>query len=280
MTEGVGEKGPPWVLRPGRPEDHARFSRLFAELGVAEPPPPPALWEAELMPLTVFAEGRGGGVVAYAAAEALGEVGYVGQLVVDAPFRRLGLGRWMMERLAEHLRARGCRRWALIVKRDNTAALGLYTSLGLRPARQSAAFQVTRAQVAVLPVAPEGLEVAVAGPSDWEPLTAAFGVLPGQLARLAARPSHQLLRLARREAGPEAPLGMMDLRGPSRTLLPFFAASPGHARALLEDAFTRLGSGAESLQLVVTDDAALDGLLRAAGARVHHETLELRGPLP
>ncbi|MBZ4415202.1 GNAT family N-acetyltransferase [Myxococcus sp. RHSTA-1-4] len=279
MAAEVGQREPPWVLRPARPEDHADFTRLFAELGVDDPPPPQALWAAELMPLTVFVEGPGG-VVGYAATDPMGELGYVGQLVVDASVRRQGLGRWMMERLAERLRAQGCRRWALYVKRDNTAALGLYASVGLRPARPSVTLRVTRAQVAALPPGPPGLEVVRAEPGDWEALTEAFGMLPGKLARFATRRSHQLLRLARMGAAPDAPLGVMDLRAAAGLLFPFFAASPGHARALLEESFARVGDGVESLLLVVTGDEVLDGLLRGAGAEVCHETLELRGPLP
>ncbi len=281
MAVEVGQKGPPWVLRPGRPEDHACFTRLFAELGVDDPPPPPAVWEAELMPLTVFAEGPGG-VVAYGATDVMGELGYVGQLVVDPSVRRQGLGRWMMARMAEHLRARGCQRWALYVKRDNTAALALYASVGLRPARDSAAFRVTRAQVAALPPAPPGLEVVPAGPGDWAPLTEAFGILPGKLARFSARPSHQLLKLVPSGAAArlDAPLGMMDLRASAGLLFPFFAASAAHARALLESAFARLGDGVEALILVVTGDAVLDRLLRDVGADLRNETFELRGPLP
>ncbi|MFP2933304.1 GNAT family N-acetyltransferase, partial [Pyxidicoccus sp. 3LG] len=103
MTVDVGQQAAPWVLRPGRPEDHATFVRLFAELGVDDPPPPRAVWEAELAPLTVFAEGPDG-VVAYGATEAMGEMSYVGQLVVDPSARGQGLGRWMMARLAERLR--------------------------------------------------------------------------------------------------------------------------------------------------------------------------------
>jgi hypothetical protein len=80
--------------------------------------------------------------------------------------------------------------------------------------------------------------------------------------------------------GGDGSLGMMDLRASGRLLFPFFAATPGHARALLEDAFARAGDAVEALTVVVTDDAPLDALLRAAGADVRHETFELRGPLP
>jgi hypothetical protein len=60
-------------------------------------------------------------------------------------------------------------------------------------------------------------------------------------------------------------------------LFPFFAATPGHARALLEDAFRR--QSAETLNVTVTDDAPLTGVLRSAGAKVKMEILELQGPL-
>lgn len=279
MAVEVGQKTPPWVLRAGRPEDHAVFARLFLELGVDSPPPPPSQWEAEMAPLAVFAEGPGG-VVAYAVAEPMGELGYVGQLVVDASARGQGLGRWMMERLAERLRAQGCQRWTLNVKRDNTPALCLYASVGLRPVREAADFKVSRAHVAALPAAPPGLRVVPLAPEDRDALTAAFSIMPGKLARFATKDSHQLLRLEGPGRDSSGPLGMMDWRASARLLFPFFAASPGHARALLEDAFSRAGAEVETLSVVVTGDAPLAELLRAAGATVSHETLELRGPLP
>lgn len=279
MTVEAGQQASLWVLRPARPEDHAAFARLFLELGVDDPPPPPPLWEAEMMPLTLIAEGPEG-VVAYAVTEPMGELGYVGQLVVAPSARKQGLGLWMMARLAEHLRARGCQRWTLNVKRDNTPALRLYASVGMTPVREAATLKVTRAQVAALPAAPPGLRVVPMAPGDFDVLTAAFGVMPGKLARYALKASHRLLKLEAPGRGTGAPPGMMDLRASARLLFPFFAASPGHARALLEDAFAQVGDTVESLTLVVTGDAPLDALLRAAGAEVRHETLELRGPLP
>ncbi|MFP2907768.1 GNAT family N-acetyltransferase [Pyxidicoccus sp. 3LFB2] len=279
MAVQVGQEGPPWVLRAARPEDHALFVRLFAELGVDDPPPPPPVWESELVPLTVFAEGRGG-VVAYGMTEAMGELGYVGQLAVDPSARGQGLGRWMMARLAERLRARGCQRWALYVKRDNTPALRLYASVGMQPLREAATLLVTRAQVATLPPAPPGLRVVPMRPEDHAPLTAAFGMMPGKLACFSAKPSHQLFRLVPPDGASGPPLGLMDQRAGGRLLFPLFAVSPGHARALLEAGFARLPEDVTELTVVVTDNASLQGLLCEAGARVRHETLELRGALP
>lgn len=71
-----------------------------------------------------------------------------------------------------------------------------------------------------------------------------------------------------------AGLGLMDVRPLARVLAPFFAATPAHATA----AFLELG-GAEALR-VVTGDAALEPLLREAGARAVLRTLAMRGPLP
>jgi len=263
------------ALRPARPEDHGAFARLFVELGVPEPPPPPPLWEAELLPLTWFHDGPEG-PLAYVVADALGDLGFVVQIVVDASVRRQGLGRSILEEVAARFRERGCRRWGLNVKRDNTAALALYGSLGMKPLRESTTLAVSPLHVQALPEAPVGLEVVPVVEAEWEPLTESFRMMPGKLARFAKRSSHRLLRLSR--AGEPEPmrLGMMDLRQ-GGVLFPFFAATPGHARALLEDAFRR--QGAETLNVVVTDDAPLTGLLRGVGAKVTMEILELQGPL-
>jgi GNAT superfamily N-acetyltransferase len=274
MMERAAARPEP-VLRPSRPEDHAAFARLFLELGVSEPPPPLELWVKELMPQTLFLDGPEG-PVAYTVADVLGELGYVVQLVVDASARRQGLGRRIMEEMAERFRERGCGRWVLNVKRDNAAALALYTSLGMRQVREAVTLVVFRSQVETLPPVPAGLEVVPVVEEDWALLTEAFQMMPGKLERFAKRASHRLLRLAQAGAPEPARLGMMDLRT-GGLLFPFFAATPGHARALLEDAFRREGS--EMLRVVVTDDAPLVELLRSGGSPVEMETLELRGPL-
>ena len=74
-------------LRPARREDYTDFARLFGELGVEEPPPPVALWEADLVHRTFFVDGPAG-PRAYALTDVLGATGYVVNLVV-APGERL-----------------------------------------------------------------------------------------------------------------------------------------------------------------------------------------------
>lgn len=264
------------ALRSATPADYAAFARLFLELGVREPPPPADVWAAEFLPRTRFYEGPQG-PQAYVTADVMGDLGYVMQLVVDASARRQGLGRRVLREVAEHFRARGCTRWGLNVKRDNTAALALYGSFGMRPLREAVALMVSQAQVEALPAAPSGLHVVPVAESEWAPLTAAWQLMPEKLARFSKFASHQLLRLDLPAAPEPLRLGLMDLRQ-GGGLFPFFAATPGHARALLEDALRR--SGAQELNVTVTDDVPLVEVLRAAGAPTVMETYQLQGPLP
>lgn len=268
------------ALRTATPADYAAFARLFLELGVREPPPSAEVWAAEFLPRTWFHDGPQG-PLAYVTADVMGDLGYVVQLVVDASARRQGLGRRVMQEVAAHFRARGCTRWGLNVKRDNTAALALYGSFGMKPLREAVALAVSQAQVEALPAAPEGLpgklQVVPVLEAEWAPLTEAWQLMPEKLARFSKFASHQLLRLDLPEAPEPLRLGMMDLRQ-GGVLFPFFAATPGHARALLEDAFRR--SGAKELNVTVTDDAPLAEVLRNAGAQTVMETYQLQGPLP
>lgn len=275
MADTVAPSGP--GLRPGRLEDYPTFARLFVELGVAEPPPPREVWATELLPLSLIDEGPQG-PRAYAVRDVMGEVGFVGQLVVDPAYRGQGVGRRILEELARTFREQGCRRWALNVKRDNAPALGLYGSMGMKPTREATTFAASQAHVEALPPAPPGLTVVPVTEQEWAPLTEAFRLLPLKLERLSKRASHQLLRLAREGEAEPSRLGMMDLRG-GGVLFPFFAATPGHARVLFEEALRRTGTQAP-LHVVVMDDAPLTRLLREAGAPVDMEMLELQGPLP
>ncbi len=264
-------------LRPGRVEDHAEFVRLFGELGVEEPPPSLDVWVADLVKRSFFVDGPEG-PLAYALVDVLGNTGYVVNVVVAPGERRRGLGRWMMGRLAAHFRARGCREWMLYVKPDNVAAVALYTSVGMRAGQLERTWRLSRRHLETLPVAPEGLEVVPVAEADFALLTEAFELVPGKLARFATQTSHRLRRLWHPERPDAGRLGMMDVRPYARVLVPFYAATPAHARVLLEEAFLELGNP-EELR-VATADEALQALLRAAGARVVLEVLAMRGPLP
>ncbi len=269
--------GATWQLRPGRVEDHADFVRLFGELGLEDPPPPLDVWASGLMKHAYFVDGPEGpralGII-----DVMGDTGHVSTVVVAPGQRGQGLGRLVMEGLAERLRARGCHQWRLYVKPDNAPAVALYSALGMKPRKLERTWGVTREHVATLPLAPEELEVVPVTEADFAPLTEAFGLVPGKLASYATQPMHR----SRRLVDPARPdvwgLGMMDLRPQQGLLFPLCAATPAHARALLEAAFLEVESARE-LRLV-SGDEPLQALLRAAGARLVLETLEMRGPLP
>ncbi|WP_375770816.1 GNAT family N-acetyltransferase [Archangium gephyra] len=264
-------------LRPGRVEDHADFVRLFGELGVEDPPPPLDVWVSDLVKRAFFLEGPEG-VAAYAVVDVLEETGYVVNLVVAPGQRGRGLGRKVMRELAAWFRARGCREWMLYVKPDNAPALALYGAMGMKAGRLETTWRLSWRHLEALPLAPEELEVVPVSGPDFAPLTQAFGLVPGKLARFATQGTHRLRRLMNPEHPEAAGLGLMDVRPLARVLAPFYAATPAHARALLEAAFLELGS-AEELR-VVTGDAELEPLLREAGARAVLRTLVMRGPLP
>ena len=73
---------------------------------------------------------RDGEVIGTVMAGYEGHRGWVNYLAVDAGARRLGLGRRLMDEVEVRLRALGCPKLNLQVRRDNPAALGFYAALG------------------------------------------------------------------------------------------------------------------------------------------------------
>jgi ribosomal protein S18 acetylase RimI-like enzyme len=59
-----------------------------------------------------------------------GRRGIMYHLAVAHPYRRHGLGKALMESLEERLRMKGCRKYYLLVTKDNQQALEFYTSQG------------------------------------------------------------------------------------------------------------------------------------------------------
>ena len=265
-------------LRPARAEDHPHFVRLFAELGIEDPPPSTELWEAGLMGRSFFADGPGR-PMAYATIDVLGQTGYVVNLVVEPEQRRRGMGRAVMDGLATWFQEQGCREWMLYVRPDNVPALALYQSLGMMAGRLETTWRVSRRQVETLPRASGRLEVRSLTEADLAPLTRTFGLIPGKLNRFAEHPeTHWLRRLVDPERPEEVGGGWMWVRPREGVVRALFAATPAHARVLLEAGFRELGD-VDELR-VVTGDVVLEARLGEAGARVLLRTQEMRGPLP
>jgi len=65
-----------------------------------------------------------------------GQIAMVHALEIAPPFRRLGLGRWMMQGAARWAETQGAAHLALAVTRANFAAIGLYASMGMEIVEQ------------------------------------------------------------------------------------------------------------------------------------------------
>lgn len=125
-------------LRLGTKADFEAVARLFGELGVPDPTPSAAAFEALMLPRVIVAEAhdeRGARVIGYAAWRCYGDTMHVVHVVVDPAARGQRVGLALMEALRGVARVQRCRRWFLNVKRDNDAALALYRRAGMEIVR-------------------------------------------------------------------------------------------------------------------------------------------------
>lgn len=255
-------------FRPARIEDHATFVRLFAELAVPDPPPDEARFRSVVAPHARFAEDETGAVVGYTYSEALESDGYIRNVVVDPAARGGGVGRALMEDLAQRFRDGGCTRWRLNVKPDNVAARALYEACGMTAAYSGHSLRLRWDDVARLP-SPAGRaeDIPVAERSDFE---AAFDLPRGLLESLGRRGFETFG--VRGDGGAPIATCAFDPRFPGA--FPFRARGIAAARALLEGARERRHRFEDAerpwrdvaLQVTVEDDEPLAAALLGAGA--------------
>ncbi|MFO0664143.1 MAG: GNAT family N-acetyltransferase [Polyangiaceae bacterium] len=119
------------VVRSALPSDYTHFARLFPELGTPDAVPSEARFLAEIMPNALIAEAAGD-VVGYTFFQTLNESGYVRHVVVAKKARRAGHARALLTAVRAHLKRSGRTSWSLNVEPNNTAAVSLYQSLGMR----------------------------------------------------------------------------------------------------------------------------------------------------
>ena len=75
----------------------------------------------------------GGAIVASAMGGYEGHRGWVNYLAVDPAMQRRGFGARMMTEIENALRARGCAKINVQIRRSNTSATGFYDALGFTP---------------------------------------------------------------------------------------------------------------------------------------------------
>lgn len=262
------------TIRDALPEDHATFTRFFAQLGVPDDPvPTPEQWRASC-PNAIFAM-SGGREVGYALAQVLESVGYVFHVVVDEPSRGRGVGRAVMSAIAARLRARGVSEWCLNVKRDNAPAIRLYGRCGMRVAYESTAMRIAWENVARLPLETEPAVVRPLAPEDDEAVERAFDLPRGRLA--SRRAADRVVLIATARDGRIA-VAAFDPAFPGA--FPFRAERATLARPLLEAMRAHARAEHDFVRVVVEADAPLAFALRDAGAETLVEMFHLRGALP
>jgi len=266
-------------IRSATAVDYDHFVRFFTELGVDDPVPTESHWRANQQAKTLIVE-HDNHPIGYGFAEALDDVGYVRQIVVDPAYRRQRVGRKLMDALADRLRLAGCTTWRLNVKIDNIAAQRLYEMLGLKIAYRSTALRMPWSAVERLPVTDQAFEVHPIQPADDAVLEAMFDVTPGQLADHRARKGQVLLRIGARNAAVDRVLGLASFAPSFPGAVPFKVADTAVTRVLLQAIRQHARGGAAEVNLVIENDDATAALLRGAGAIVRFEMYHYRGELP
>lgn len=180
---------------------------------------------------------RRGAVVAVGSGISYGELGFVGNMVVDAAHRRRGLGSAILREVMSFLEAAGCQRVELYATTDGRP---LYAGHGFEVAGTSALAQVTRA----LPLhRDESLTIRRGDREDLDDLAAydrpRFGGNRRPLLTLMLADPARPLLLAERDA---AIAGYAWVRPESSRIGPVLADAPSVAETLLAESFSRMPS--------------------------------------
>ncbi|MFO0574688.1 MAG: GNAT family N-acetyltransferase [Polyangia bacterium] len=260
--------------------DYPLFAQLFAHLETGDEPPPRERFVADLLPESrvLVATGPDGRdePAGYLYSQVLDGVGYVRQIVLSPVHRGRGLARAALLLLADELRAVGCTRWCLNVRPDNTPAVALYTSLGMRREYGSVALRLAWSATDTLPPPEAPHRGELLAPMHDGAIESGFGLLPGQLA--SARAAGRVLCAVRDADGAAVGVAIFDPHFPGA--FPFRARRPALAQPLLAVMRPHARPGDPEVHLVIeADDTLAEHLLRA-GAIVKLRFDHYGGALP
>jgi GNAT superfamily N-acetyltransferase len=262
-----------FTVSSGTAGDYPVFARLFPELAVPDPVPSADRYAGGIAPQAIFLR-DGDVVVGYAWARPRGERLHVVHVITDPAHRRRGVGRALMDALAERGRAAGHSRWMLNVKPENTAARELYTRCGMQVVLEGVLLRIAWADVARIAPAP-AVAVRPLGPADDPRFEEALGLARGDLSVCRSTPGRVFVGA---EAG-GTPVGCVafDPAFPGAPLVR--ARAREHVRALLEGVRPHALPQHDHLHAFVEGDPALDASLVAAGAQVIMRTLRMEGDI-
>lgn len=268
-----------WTARPAEPSDYEVFTRLLPELRTPDPTPSPERWRDDLCRRAVILE-TSGATVGYGLWAILREAAHVIHVAIGPEARGRGAGRALMQAMAARLQAAGVERWYLYVKTDNTPAIGLYERLGFTRHHDAVALAFPWSGLATLPRDPEPVLARPARPEEDTALEAAFELPFGGLAQYGRGPGQGVYRLIAPERPDDVRLGVatFDPAYPGGRYLA--VARPALATALLE-ALRPLARPDDAIaNLMIEGDPELVATLRAAGARVNFELVQMTGRVP
>jgi len=279
----------PRRIRPAVAADYQAFVRLFPELAVDDPILAQEKFDRELLPTTIVVEAGAGApeperVIGYAYFQIMKDLAYVRHLVTAPEVRRTGVARALMAAVAERARAAGCTSWCLNVMRANTPARALYEAVGLSAAFDTKALHLDWANVDA--VAPDVQNTHVTSrllePDDDTRVETALGLVSGQLAISRGFGGRVLMGLFERDGrdGRDTVVGGTVFDPTFPGAYPFRAARPDLAFALLRAIQPYARPSDLHVKVVSEGQPTIADALIAAGARVVHDTVHMKGALP
>lgn len=259
-------------IRRAAPADYSAYAQLFPELLSGDAVPLIEAWLSAVMPSTWVAvlDDR---VVGYCYCQDFDNTGYVRNIVVAPHARRRGVGRALMDVVADHLRSLGKSYWRLSVKTTNHPALALYARLGMRPAYLCKSIRLPWTSLVALP---EGnATVRELQPGREGLLESVFRLPAGQLT--IARHAKRLL-LEAVSTDELEPIGIAAFDSGFPGALPFRVRTLDAVAPLLS-AIRRTVPEHSHINLVAENDEPLAALLLGSGATLRDELLLFRGEL-
>lgn len=263
----------PFTVSSASAADYPAFARLFPELVVPDPVPSAERFAESIAPQAILLH-DGDAVVGYAWARPRGERLHVVHVITDPAHRRRGVGRALMDTLAERGRAAGFRRWMLNVKPENVAARELYARCGMKVVLEGLSVRLAWADVSRL--APSlGVTTRPLAPADDARFEDALGLTRGDFSVSRALPGRVFVGA---EAGGQA-VGCVafDPSFPGASV--FRVKAPEHARTLLEAIRPHALPEHDCLLVFAEGDPAFEAALLAAGAEVVLRVLRMEGDL-
>lgn len=263
-------------IRAATGADHALFVRLFPELAVDDPILDRAQFERDVLLTTLIAETDEGESLGYIYFDIVKDVAYVRHLVAAPDVRRGGVGRALLDAVAQRAREAGCQSWCLNVKPENVAAIALYEKVGMTPRFTSRALVLDWAHVGE-GVPTEGVRARPIEPGDDQLVERELRLLDGQLAEARKNPG-RVLHMLEREGG--EPVGAAIFNPDFPGAYPFRVAHSDLAPLLLRALHPFRRAEHTSINVVTENQPDVADYLVSLGGRVKLDIVHMKGALP